>query len=769
MEINSNVDNRNAVIEKEEMESKAIASVVSSHNSPSKSDKKLEIRRKSKRQKTKDGGAPLPKVTGDSNEAEWKLRTVAGIDVTSKPAGVSHGGKYVFVNSTEKILIYSSATGQLVRRLNTGPVWALQKTDNENEIVIAFRKRVQTWDFIQVKVVKDQKIYSKEIFNYDSGLESIYIPEKFYRDQEIFVTVNRQQMSALFRINLSSKSQSRIFQNVKAGSVHTGEQDNLVCAISDNKKHGFTDSSLLVYDKNLAKNISLHTDSERPYTVARLHPDKRVLVAGDSTGRVLLYSGLDQPDPSKAILHWHSLPVTGLAWSEEGEVLYSGGGEGVLVKWRQEDGSQPTFVPRLGGAVTRLAGGGGITVVQLENNKIVLVDRVSNTVLSCVAGLARNTAGYPAGLASVSSLQQLVLNGSPGQVQIYRLGSDSVTNVDITQQNLLSKELHNNPLNSQVEALAISSGGDHLATVDCLWASISRILLKFWRWSPQSNNYSLNTQVEFPHQSGVKSMSYQPTKTDSSVPMLVTLGCDNKAKLWQLDGSSWTCVSCLTFRHRPVESGDWSSDGSILALAFSHTVTLWSSETSDLRTSLSLEADQETITSLACGRNSSARYLYVTTASKLVVWDMISLSPSWVLGLSPSTYSRVCQAPHLNLLALIQKEEIQLVSPLTKSVLASFPNTNCTGGAVWCDTSLYFLCYDGTIGTISRDRPRVSRQQALIKDSSSMLAWLQSNSSESSVQQPLTRSGRAHDIESLLTLPLHTLPPTHQLQQTLIR
>jgi len=250
--------------------------------------------------------------------------------------------------------------------------------------------------------------------------------------------------------------------------------------------------------------------------------------------------------------------------------------------------------------------------------------------------------------------------------------------------------------------------------------------------------------------------------------MLVTLGCDNKAKLWQLDGSSWTCVSCLTFRQRPVESGDWSSDGSVLALAFSHTVTLWSSQTSDLRTSLSLEADQEIITSLACGRNNTARFLYVTTASKMVVWDMISLSPSLVLPLSPSTYSRVCQAPQLNLLAVIQKEQIQLVSPLTKSVLASFPNTNCTGGAVWCAASLYFLCYDGTIGTISRDRPRLSKQQALIKESSSMLSWLESNSSAGSVKQPLT-SGAGHDISSLLTLPLHTLPSTHQLQQTLIR
>ena len=413
-------------------------------------------------------------------------------------------------------------------------------------------------------------------------------------------------------------------------------------------------------------------------------------------------------------------------------------------------------------------------MAQLENNKMVLVDRVSDSTISCLAGLARNTAGYPAGLAAVSSLNQLVFNGGPGHVQVYRMDTETVTSLDITQQNTLSKEMDNTPLNSQVESLAVSPGGDYLATVDCLWASLSRILLKFWAWSHQSNNYSLNTQVEFPHLSGVKSLCFQPSKSDSSPaspPMLLTVGCDKKAKLWQFDGSSWSCASCFTFRQRPVESGDWSSDGSMLALAFSHTATLWSSNTSDLRTSLDLQDDQENITSLAFGRNTTARYLYVSTASKMVVWDMISLNPTWVLSLSPSssTYSRVFQAPHLDLVALVQKDEIQLVSALTKSVVARFPNTNCTGGAAWSHDSLYFLSYDGSLATITRDRPRVGKQQALMKNSSSVIPWLQNKTSSGSVQQPQTRARPAGDIESLLTLPLHTLPPTHQLQQTLVR
>ena len=292
MEINSNVDNHSSIIESEEMESKSVSNSVSNHNSPSKSEKKLDMKKKSKKRSKTDDGSTLPKKPSKAGNAEgWKMRTISGVDVTSKPAVVSHGGKFIFVISTEKILVFSAASGQLVRKLNTGRVFAVQKTDQEHEIVIAYKKRVEVWDFIQIKVIRKLKIYSKEIFSYDTGLESIYIPDRFYEDQEIFVTVHGKQKSSLFRLNLLTKSQSRIFQNIKVGSVHTGEKDNLVCAISDHREKGYKDATLLVYDKNIAKNLSFHADKERPFTVARLHPEKRILVVGDTTGRILVFSG----------------------------------------------------------------------------------------------------------------------------------------------------------------------------------------------------------------------------------------------------------------------------------------------------------------------------------------------------------------------------------------------------------------------------------------------------------------------------------------------
>ena len=67
----------------------------------------------------------------------WYASTVSGLDLTSRPAAVSFGGKYVLVNSSGKIMVYSSKSGQLVRKLNTGQVLAIQRTDKEEEVVVA--------------------------------------------------------------------------------------------------------------------------------------------------------------------------------------------------------------------------------------------------------------------------------------------------------------------------------------------------------------------------------------------------------------------------------------------------------------------------------------------------------------------------------------------------------------------------------------------------------------------------------------------------------
>jgi hypothetical protein len=78
------------------------------------------------------------------------------------------------------------------------------------------------------------------------------------------------------------------------------------------KVHGFANVTLLCYDRRLAKVQSFNTDKERPFTVARCHPREKVIACGDTSGRILIFSGLgfgEELAPAKAILHWYAIII----------------------------------------------------------------------------------------------------------------------------------------------------------------------------------------------------------------------------------------------------------------------------------------------------------------------------------------------------------------------------------------------------------------------------------------------------------------------------
>ena len=318
--------------------------------------------------------------------------------------------------------------------------------------------------------------------------------------------------------------------------------------------------------------------------------------------------------------------------------------------------------------------------------------------------------------------------------------------------------------------MAVSADGHYMATVDCMWASLNRILLKFWHWSEETSNYVLNTQVEFPHFGGVHSMSFQPVKGGNSVPMLLTVGSDKRAKLWQLE-TSWSCVSCFTFRQLAAGGGGWSSDGTIVGVAFGHIVTLWSAADMRLRTTLSLNNNTDSITSLCFGRNTCARFMYTVTSGHLVTWDLITLSPTWSLPLSPSPHTHIIQSETLPLLAIVQKKSIQIVSPGSKSIIHSTGCDNLTGGATWINNDIYALKYTGKIIRVTKETKKLSVPRTVMIESGDVQSYLETNRTVAKVEnvQMMTRGRAMHDIESLLTLPLHTVPPPSQLSDTLVR
>lgn len=52
------------------------------------------------------------------------------------------------------------------------------------------------------------------------------------------------------------------------------------------------------------------------------HPVEECVAVGDSSGRVQVWQNISQYNPVKATYHWHTLPVTEIAFSASGKNKY---------------------------------------------------------------------------------------------------------------------------------------------------------------------------------------------------------------------------------------------------------------------------------------------------------------------------------------------------------------------------------------------------------------------------------------------------------------
>lgn len=244
-----------------------------------------------------NNGFDVKPVQGPNHD-DWVMKPVSGVDLVSKEAVVTGDGKHVLINSLDKVLVYSTASGQMVRQLNTGKVMAVQKSDKEGEVVVATKRKICTWNFMELKIVKKYPLRIDTVKKFQpKDILDIFIPEKFAETKEVLICVKGDKKTPLYRMDVVNNNCVRIFENVKVGSVHIGENGNLVCAISDHKDHGYKDSTLLMYDRNLLKVMSVHTDKARPFTCAKVHPVSKVVACGDTSGRIQVFSGLEQQQP----------------------------------------------------------------------------------------------------------------------------------------------------------------------------------------------------------------------------------------------------------------------------------------------------------------------------------------------------------------------------------------------------------------------------------------------------------------------------------------
>ncbi|XP_075536125.1 WD repeat-containing protein l(2)05287 isoform X1 [Dermacentor variabilis] len=555
------------------------------------------------------------------------------------------------------------------------------------------------------------------------------------------------------------------------------------------------------------------------FSCVACHPTEASLATGDTLGRITIWQGLKEPTPVRSIHHWHTLPVCDLAYTASGSFLLSGGGECVLVKWSLPTGDSQ-FVPRIGLPICHIATSPDATLIltahtdnclRLVSSQLCVVRQVQGLALS--QGSARELLLYDPRTSA------LLLRGLPGHLQFYQPHEDKqLFCLDVVGQNYMTQEREGGIINTEVVLAALA--GDWLVTVEH-WADDSlgpETRLKFWRFDHTLQNFVLDTSVYAPHNGFLNDLQlHKPDRCNSGGTFLaLTTASDRKFRLWapqdevavpdgpaaasqsKVHVSSWNCIGSGVFRGFVAGKGSISQDGSLLAVSFGRSATLWSEDCA-MRAVLAHPRCSSNITELSFGQGTSSHLLTTCTEMKLIVWDVISLSVLWeldctatclVADISSDMMAAFCSN---NSSKLCSKHQMLLFEPRTKdSVQTCDVPSECqpvraatfllNNSASSCGDALQRLCFLSKEQELyswvkdAKEKEAVKGHQSVKLESllpPTPFGTLVAQESRSAVateapeQYRLGLSG-FREVHQLLDVASHALPPMTSLYENLL-
>ena len=107
--------------------------------------------------------------------------------------------------------------------------------------------------------------------------------------------------------------------------------------------------------------------------------DKQLLCVGDVNGRLTYYKNpIKNHNKDYSIFHWHSDQISTLEFANCGDMLLSGGNEGVIAIW-YENGTKKDFCPRVQGKIVQLKTNedSDKVMIKLHNNSIKIIQQTN--------------------------------------------------------------------------------------------------------------------------------------------------------------------------------------------------------------------------------------------------------------------------------------------------------------------------------------------------------------------------------------------------------
>mmetsp|Transcript_18880 Transcript_18880/g.75853 ORF Transcript_18880/g.75853 Transcript_18880/m.75853 type:complete len:586 (-) Transcript_18880:991-2748(-) len=353
-------------------------------------------------------------------------------------------------------------------------------------------------------------------------------------------------------------------------------------------------------------------------------------------------------------MHWHASSVLSLAYTNEGNILLSGGSEAVLVMWELSTGRR-RFLPRVGGAILSISPrpSGTSYALTCGDNAVRFVSAASFSVVAQVRGIRpvdpfHQSSTSRSKLAKVALLPDLkspgvaLVVGLPNIIQAYDMWRDEhLADIVVSARNELftfkDRATPSEGTTCKVQLACLSADGSFLVTLDVLRAKPSddvEFVTETLRFNSidREGKFRVVAKAENPHGGAyTTSLVFHP-----HLNVVATSSSEGSIDFWKLrNESDWYCSRSIGYRGFRCSSLCFSKDGSLLASACGPVLALWTLNEDGIT---DIDADprilchsptNEYITCVSFTGSTESPLVIALSSRSLHVWNVITGSVWW--------------------------------------------------------------------------------------------------------------------------------------------
>jgi len=241
--------------------------------------------------------------------------------------------------------------------------------------------------------------------------------------------------------------------------------------------------------------------------------------------------------------------------------------------------------------------------------------------------------------------------------------------------------------------------------------------------------------------------------------LAVTLGSEGRFKVWTYAESTWICRSVGTYSEASCTAGDFSEDGSLLAVSFNHELTLWNPLTNTLLETLPSLVPNDKIR--FCKFIST--YLICCTEKFVIVWSMLTLRPVYSFQANVNSFNvdlksqRFLISTAINVTLFSVTSEVPLHTWRFNQIVMNMVLFTETEKDIF---TIYVILKDLTICSINKKSRESSAIKELMKQETPLIEPPKQDK-EAIVKN--TEPTSLKKVSDIFDMPTHILPPIDHL------